>query len=135
MNFNEYQERAKTTAQYPDLNDLVIQRAITDGIIDKVDWLKKKNAFFSNPYYPALGLAGEVGEFCNKLKKVMRDNNGEIDQKFLDFAHGELGDVLWYLSALCSELGISLADVAAANLEKLASRKARGVIQGNGDNR
>lgn len=144
MDFREYQDKAKTTAQYPDLYDLLIP------VLDKYDvatiaqnplivGTHEGQALFkklcANPYYPALGLAGEVGEFCNKLKKVMRDKGGEIDREFLEFAEGELGDIQWYLAALCSELGLDLEKIAVKNLEKLASRKERGKIQGSGDNR
>ncbi|MEL7340628.1 MAG: MazG nucleotide pyrophosphohydrolase domain-containing protein [Bacteroidota bacterium] len=47
----------------------------------------------------------------------------------------EMGDVLWYLAVGADEFGLSLSEIAAANIEKLASRKARGVIQGSGDDR
>ena len=48
---------------------------------------------------------------------------------------GEIGDVLWYASQLASELGLLLEDIAEYNLEKLFSRKNRGVLKGDGDNR
>ena len=69
-----------------------------------------------NYVYPALGLGDEAGEVLGKIKK-------------------ELGDVLWYLTQLSTELEISLDDVAQANIEKLYSRLERGTLQGNGDNR
>ena len=106
MDFLEYQQYTKTTAQYPG----------------------NLNGRF---YYPALGLAGEVGELLNKIKKIARDD-APINK---DDLKGELGDVLWYVSQLSNELGIDLNDVASYNLEKLKSRKNRGVISGSGDNR
>ena len=91
--------------------------------------------------YPALGLANEAGEVLGKLKKLIRDNDvrfdGEgtiTDQQRADLG-AELGDVLWYISNLARDLGLSLNDVAAMNIEKLQSRKDRGVIGGSGDNR
>ncbi len=106
MEFSEYQEGAKKTAQYPD----------------------SMNGRF---FYPALGLAGEVGELLNKIKKISRDK--VVPDK--EDLKGELGDVLWYLSQLSTELGIDLSEVAEHNLAKLSSRKERGVISGSGDNR
>jgi NTP pyrophosphatase (non-canonical NTP hydrolase) len=84
-----------------------------------------------NIYYITLGMTGEAGEIANKVKKVMRDGK-ELDLE--DIKH-ELGDVLWYVAGLATVLGIDLEDVAQANLDKLASRKERGVIGGSGDNR
>jgi len=81
------------------------------------------------------GWAGEVGEFCNKLKKVMRDNNGVITPEFIKDAEGELGDVLWYLAACATELGLELGDIAEKNLGKLFKRKEEGTLQGSGDDR
>lgn len=81
--------------------------------------------------YPALGLAGETGEVCEKVKKSIRGDR-EIDRKEMT---RELGDVLWYLANLADDLGIALEDVARANLEKLRSRRDRGVLRGDGDNR
>lgn len=89
----------------------------------------------NNLVYPALKLAGEAGEVAEKVGKILRDKHG--------FASGgdkfeiakELGDVLWYVAAMADEIGFELADIASMNLAKLASRKARGVLGGSGDNR
>ena len=105
MEFNEYQDKQLETAIYP----------------------KVKYGF----EYPLLGLAGEVGEICNKLKKVHRD--GVIPDP--EDIKKELGDVLWYISALANEFEIKLDDIAKANIEKLQSRMKRGTISGSGDNR
>lgn len=83
--------------------------------------------------YPTLGLAGEAGEVAEKVKKIIRDNKQIVDEKE-DIAK-ELGDVLWYIAAIGRDIGYSLEVIAEMNLEKLADRKARGTIQGNGDNR
>ena len=91
--------------------------------------------------YPALGLSNEAGEVLGKIKKMIRDQD-----IFLDGRHritdeqraalaAELGDVLWYIAALAKDLNVSLNDVAAINIEKLHSRKIRGVLGGSGDNR
>jgi len=80
--------------------------------------------------YPALGLAGEAGEVAEKIKKYIRD--GELDK---DSVAKELGDVLWYIANLASDLDIDLDVIAHNNIEKLFSRKERGVLHGSGDNR
>lgn len=80
--------------------------------------------------YVAMGLAGEAGEIANKVKKVVRD--GDYDAEALA---EELGDVLYYVARFSAELGTSLNLVARDNMEKLNSRKERGVLGGNGDNR
>jgi len=109
MHFAEYQILARKTAIYPN-----------QGV---------------NPIYPVLGLCGEAGEVAEKMKKVLRDSNGVIDaEKREEFAK-ELGDVLWYVSNICSELGINLDYVADINIEKLQSRKDRNKLHGSGDNR
>lgn len=108
MEFKEYQTKAIVTAKYPD-NLKVL--------------------------YPALGLAGETGEVCEKIKKVFRDGNGEFTAEKVVEIQKELGDVLWYISALCKDLGIELEDVAQGNLTKLYSRLERKMIHGDGDNR
>jgi NTP pyrophosphatase (non-canonical NTP hydrolase) len=85
--------------------------------------------------YVALGLAGEAGEIANKVKKVLRDGNGELTPAAAAVIAEECGDVLWYLARLCTELGADLGGVAVLNLAKLESRAARGVLGGNGDQR
>lgn len=81
--------------------------------------------------YPALGLCGEAGEIAEKVKKSLRGDK-PLDNFQLVL---ELGDVLWYITALAEDLGYSLEDVLVANIEKLSSRKERGMIKGDGDNR
>ena len=96
--------------------------------------------------YMMLNLVGEVGEFASKVAKSIRKGKADIvysemvvklgdnDNLLLEL-QAEAGDILWQLSGLCTAMGWSLEQVAQANLDKLASRKERGVIDGNGDNR
>ena len=79
--------------------------------------------------YPTLGLCGEAGEVAEKIKKHMRDGRSLVGVGL------ELGDVLWYISALADDLGITLEEVAQANIDKLASRMERGKLGGSGDDR
>jgi NTP pyrophosphatase (non-canonical NTP hydrolase) len=88
-----------------------------------------------NLYYPALGLGGEAGEVLEKIKKLLRDMDGKPTDEFRAALTKELGDVLWYINALCAEAGLQIGDVAVANIEKLFDRRARGVLHGSGDNR
>jgi len=95
--------------------------------------LAQKTAIYKSTHsvlYPALGLAGEAGEVANKVKKMLRDGNFDR-QAVAD----EVGDVLWYVAALCRDLNVDLNDLALRNLEKLYGRKARGTLGGNGDKR
>ena len=117
-----------------------------------------------NMSYMALGMMSEVGEFTGKIAKAIRKGNvyigkeiqGNIDckndsdlhidyngfqhkrQDIIDFEEGlraELGDILWFVAGIASVMGWDLTEVAQENIAKLASRKERGVIDGNGDNR
>jgi len=85
--------------------------------------------------YPTLGLANEAGEVAGKVKKLFRDKNGQISEADRQALKQELGDVLWYLAQICTELDLSLQEVAEANLTKLFDRLERGMIQGDGDKR
>ena len=85
--------------------------------------------------YPTLGLANEAGELAGKVKKIFRDKGGRISPEDREALKHELGDVLWYLAQIATELDLSLDEVAAANLEKLFSRLERGQIPGEGDTR
>ena len=82
-----------------------------------------------------LGITGESGEIAEKVKKIIRDHDGVLSDEAKGEIAKEIGDVLWYLAVLAETLGFSLGALADANIEKLASRKARGVLGGSGDNR
>jgi NTP pyrophosphatase (non-canonical NTP hydrolase) len=85
--------------------------------------------------YPILGIAGESGEVAEKVKKILREKNGVVDEEAKQELVKELGDLLWYMSQLASELGISFDEVAQKNITKTRSRMERGALLGNGDNR
>lgn len=113
MNFDEYQQRAMQTRIYRDEGWLV---------------------------YPALKLAGEAGEVAQKIGKALyRDGDDGSRMAMVaalrDALMDELGDVLWYIAALCYDTDVSLDDVALRNLDKLADRAARGKLGGDGDGR
>ena len=126
MQLNEYQKRARITAIYPKELKVI---------------------------YPALGLAGEAGEACEKIKKVMRgdlaeeiksnkqsvskwfDNAGKLQRESNARIGKELGDVLWYVANLATDLGLDLDDIATKNIDKLRDRERRNVLQGDGDHR
>ncbi len=113
MELNDYQKMVKETAVYPNVG--------------------------KNFVYPALGLAGETGEVVEKVKKLIRDQNitdaGEVSEEKRAEIAKEMGDVLWYLAQLSTEFGFTFDEVAQKNIEKLTSRKERGVLHGSGDNR
>lgn len=85
--------------------------------------------------YPVLGLVGEAGELANKVKKLHRDKGGVLDDSDNVALCGEMGDCIWYIAEICTQLGYDLDLVCRANIDKLRSRQQRGVIGGNGDNR
>ena len=109
MNFTDYQTKSRATAKYPAIGHVVI--------------------------YPTLGLVNEAGEVAGKVKKVFRDKDGQISDETREALKSELGDVLWYIAQVCTELGLSLDDVAESNIMKLYDRLERGKIKGDGDNR
>jgi NTP pyrophosphatase (non-canonical NTP hydrolase) len=85
--------------------------------------------------YPTLGLVNEAGEVAGKVKKIFRDKQGVIGDADREALKQELGDVLWYLAQVCTELDLTLEEVAEANLQKLFSRLERNAIGGDGDTR
>ena len=85
--------------------------------------------------YPVIGLFNEAGEFAGKLKKILRDRDGIISDEDRKALSGEMGDIFWYYTQICTELGLDLEEVAAENLEKVLSRLERGKIGGDGDDR
>lgn len=109
MNFSDYQTKSRKTAKYPVIGHPVI--------------------------YPTLGLVNEAGEVAGKIKKVFRDKDGQINEETREALKAELGDVLWYLAQVATELELSLDDIAEANIAKLMDRLERGEIKGEGDNR
>jgi NTP pyrophosphatase (non-canonical NTP hydrolase) len=109
MDFSEYQSKSRKTARYPAIGHPVI--------------------------YPALGLVNEAGEVAGKIKKVFRDKDGQISEETREALKAELGDVLWYIAQVATELNLSLDDIAQHNIAKLYDRLERGKIQGDGDNR
>ena len=88
-----------------------------------------------NIVYPALGLNGEAGEVAEKVKKIIRDKKGKMDAEARKAISQEVGDILWYCAQMATELKYSLDQIARENIEKLRSRKRRGVISGDGDKR
>ena len=108
-----------------------------DSIQDYQKW-SRKTAIYPPKIavqYTALGLAGEVGEICNEIKKVYRDDNGVITEKRRANLVAEFGDVLWYLARVTDELNIDMLDVIERNVSKLEDRLARDVLSGSGGNR
>ena len=82
-----------------------------------------------------LGLAGETGETLDKFKKIIRDKNGNISADDKREIAKELGDTLWYVSAIGRYLGLGLDEIAQINIDKLVKRKRENKIHGSGDNR
>lgn len=82
--------------------------------------------------YPFLGLTEEAGEVAGKLARYYRGDLLEYD---IEAMKKELGDVLWNVSECARQFGLSLEEVATGNLDKLISRKNRGIIKGSGDDR
>lgn len=108
MELSEYQKLSRRTAEYP-----------------RQAWLA----------YPALGLAGEAGEVAEHAKKAIRDDGGQVSEQRRQAMAKELGDVLWYVAQIATELGLDLDAIAQCNIDKLLSRQQRGVLSGSGDDR
>jgi NTP pyrophosphatase (non-canonical NTP hydrolase) len=109
MLLSDYQSRSRVTAVYPNAGD--------------------------NLLYPTLGLCGEAGEVAEKIKKMVRDDDGILSDERREALSKELGDVLWYLAQLATEADLDLDAIAEANLAKLVSRRDRNVLSGSGDDR
>lgn len=107
-----------------------------------------------NLFCMLVNLVGEVGEFASKAGKHMckgklhitttqRDEEGKIlhtqvwnvsdEERHLMLS--EIGDILWQTAGLAKVMGVTLEEVAEENLAKLALRKQRNVIAGDGDER
>ncbi len=121
MTFNEYQELASTFAIFPKGEPEVA--FLKTGQIDP------------SLLYLSLGLSGEAGETAEKMKKILRDKNGIINEETKQELKKELGDILWYISQFSLHLGIKMEDLAIFNIDKLTSRQLRNKLTGEGDNR
>lgn len=109
LSFNYYQKQSRKTAIYPNVNN--------------------------NLNYVIIGLCGEVGELANKYKKIIRDYNNIINPEYNLKLIQELGDILWYISNIASELNINLSKIALMNLDKLKIRAMNNKLHGEGDER
>ncbi len=114
MNIQDYSKQAISTDLY----------AGTEHAMDSHAMLEK-----------VFGLSGEAGEVSEKFKKILRDKNGVATDEDKKELAKELGDILWYVNSVGIYLGYSLEDIAKINLEKVLSRKDRGMTNGSGDNR
>lgn len=110
MTFEEYQKQALTTVL-----------STGNEFRDLLHWV--------------LGINGEAGEVAEKVKKIIRDKEGKVSEEDKKELAKELGDVMWYIAVFAHDLGVPLDEIAQSNLDKLKSRKARGVLGGSGDNR
>ena len=109
MLLSDYQSRSRATAVYPQLGD--------------------------NLLYPTLGLCGEAGEVAEKIKKMVRDDDGVLSGERRAALSKELGDALWYLAQIATEADLDLDVIAGENISKLLSRRDRNVLSGSGDDR
>lgn len=110
MTLDDYQKEALTTALWSG-----------DNMKDLAHWV--------------LGISGEAGEVAEKVKKIIRDKDGELNDESKAELMKELGDVLWYIAVMAEHLGYRLEEVGQTNISKLRDRQKRNVIQGSGDNR
>lgn len=110
MTFEEYQKKAQLS---------VIKHP--DPLMNKTIWV--------------LGVSGEASEIAEKWKKIVAYEDGVISEEAKQELAKEIGDVLWYAAALSESLGLSMQEIAESNIEKVLSRKKRGIIRGRGDNR
>lgn len=113
MTFNEYQVAAESTNLTPGKGEV-----LSVEFMDKV-----------------LGLVGESGEFADKVKKILRDDDAKMSEEKRQLLIKELGDVLWYIALLAKHLDMPLEEIAKLNIEKLKSRQVRGTLSGSGDKR
>lgn len=108
FSLNDYQDKAMSTAIYP--NDKTIS-------------------------YLALALCEEAGEVAGKVKKVLRDKNGQFTDEDKRAIALELGDCLWYIANQANAIGCRLSDIAGMNIIKIDGRVKRGTLHGSGDDR
>ena len=113
MKMNEFQKQAIDFALYPENIEVI---------------------------YTALGLAGEAGEVCEKIKKIIRSGKDiRTEAKYNFVFRGEvakeIGDCLWYIANICNDFNFNMETIAKMNIDKLEDRRKRGILHGEGDNR
>jgi len=122
-----------------DINDLMSMGYLSavdqskDPLKTYSDWVETKILTSSDERLVenTLGLVGEAGEVAEKVKKLIRDKSRFTKQDIVK----ELGDVVFYVTALANYYGSNLGEVIEENVNKLDGREARGTLKGNGDNR
>jgi NTP pyrophosphatase (non-canonical NTP hydrolase) len=134
----------------PVTNEQIIRQVFEGVDIEKIPKISEINNFFdyeriamstkvgwnkNEILYPLVGMCGETGEVADKIKKVIRDKNGNFSKEDKIEILKEIGDTLWYMTALCQDLGYTLKDAANINLEKVTKRREENTIHGEGDNR
>lgn len=161
--FDEYNSFVKGMKRYPEtaagVYPIMGLFGETTEVIEKVvaDQLDTMDKAFGVLPIPKLTRAAEIfkqiiplGKEMEQIKKSIRDHgllddkgkgHGEfsirvtLNEKETNEVKKELGDALWYITSTSDDLGFTLQDVIDANIEKLTSRKERGVLHGSGDNR
>lgn len=107
---------------------------------DEVDWADLYSAWVEKKILTSgsdrlventLGLVGEAGEVAEKIKKLIRDSSRFQNEEIMK----ELGDVVFYATALANIYGRGLQEVLELNIQKLDDRQKRGKLKGSGDNR
>jgi len=121
-----------------DLENFGYYENFTDS--DEVDWADLYSAWVEKKILTSgsdrlventLGLVGEAGEVAEKIKKLIRDSSRFQNEEIMK----ELGDVVFYATALANIYGRGLQEVLQLNIEKLDDRQKRGKLKGSGDNR
>ena len=123
MDVSEYQTGTRATAIYGESTDTLLDKEF--DIIGT----------FIDLSYVTLKLNGEAGEIAEEIGKLLRDDYGEMKSEREEKIIKEIGDLCWYLSQLCNELGISLESVMEDNLAKLQKRQREGKLHGSGSDR
>lgn len=122
ITFSGYQQATNSTAIYP-----------CKGRVEPDVSISDQNA--RALLYVLAGLAGEVGEVTQKVKKVIRDDGGVFTAEKVKGLGKEVGGCFWYFAQLCETFGLDMGEIAQQNLDVLASRQTRGVLGGSGDDR
>ncbi len=133
MNFNDYQIAAAKTAIYPADSKVFYPALGLPGEVGEV--AEKVTQLPPDSWGATLLMAAHAGKAANQVKKIIRDDEGEIAEARRQAIAKEIGGVLWYCAALATDLGLNLGDIAQENADILSSRAERGTLKGDGDDR